>query len=141
MTLVVCLIVGLRRRRVCLFATDVRVSASSTGVVMSESLGFGLSLGSCGTAVFSFSRQRRAVCVENQEHMSYEGTPLTAPQASRRKIVPPTPQQSSQSSIDATQRQAEVGGPGKRHVVRRNSKVNIGGLLVIERLLREWSRT
>ena len=91
-----------------LVATDVRVSASSTGVVMSESFGFGLCLGSCEAAVFSFSRQRRAVCVENQENMSYEGTPLTAPQASRRKIMPPTLQQSSQSSIEATHWQAEV---------------------------------
>ena len=40
--------------------------------------------------------------------MSYEGTPLTAPQASRRKIMPPTPQQSSQSSTEATHWQAEV---------------------------------
>ena len=40
--------------------------------------------------------------------MSYEGTPLTAPLASRRKIMPPTPQQSSQSSIEAAQWQAEA---------------------------------
>ena len=50
----------------------------------------------------------RTVCVENQENMSYEGTPVKAPPASRRKIMPPTPQQSSQSSIEAMQWQTEV---------------------------------
>ena len=57
---------------------------------------------------FSFSRKRRAVCGKNQENMSDEGTPVKAPPASRRKIMPPTPQQCSQSSIEAMQWQTEV---------------------------------
>ena len=40
--------------------------------------------------------------------MSCEETPIKAPRASRRKIMPPTPQQSSQSSIEAMQWQTEV---------------------------------
>ena len=40
--------------------------------------------------------------------MSFVATPLTAPPASRRKIMPPTPQQSSQSSTEATQWRAVV---------------------------------
>ena len=40
--------------------------------------------------------------------MSYEGTPEKAPRASRRKIMPPTPQQSSHSSIEAVQWQTEM---------------------------------
>ena len=57
---------------------------------------------------FSFSKKRQAACVENQEGMSSEGTPVKAPPASRRKIMPPTPQQSLQSSSEATQLQTEV---------------------------------
>ena len=59
---------------------------------------------------FSFSRKRSvAVCVENQENMSHEGTgEVKARPASRRKIMPPTPQQSSHSSIEAMQWQTEV---------------------------------
>ena len=57
----------------------------------------GLRLGDCGTAVFSLSPE------SVQGHMCYEGTPVKAPPASRRKIMPPTPQQSSQSSIEAVQ--------------------------------------
>ena len=40
-------------------------------------------------------------CVESQEDMTYDGTPVKAPPASRRKIMPPTPQQSLQPSIEA----------------------------------------
>ena len=57
---------------------------------------------------FSFSRKRRAVCVENQENMSCEGTRVKAPLPSSRKIMPPTPQQGSQSPIEAMQWQTEV---------------------------------
>ena len=40
--------------------------------------------------------------------MNYEGTPVTAPPTSTRKIMPPTPQQSLQSSIEAVQLQTKV---------------------------------
>ena len=56
----------------------------------------------------SFSRKRPVFCVENQEDMNYDGTPVKAPPASRWKIVPPTPQQSLQPSMEAMQLQMEV---------------------------------
>ena len=40
--------------------------------------------------------------------MNSDGTPVKAPPASRRKIKPPTPQQSPQPSIEAMQLQMEV---------------------------------
>ena len=40
--------------------------------------------------------------------MNYEGTPVKAPPASRRKMMPSTPQQSSYSSIETVQWQTEV---------------------------------
>ena len=42
------------------------------------------------------------------EEMNYDGTPVKAPQASSRKIMPPTTQQSLQPSIEVTQLQMEV---------------------------------
>ena len=39
--------------------------------------------------------------------MNYDGTPVKAPPASRRKIVPPAPQQSLQPSIEAVQLQTD----------------------------------
>ena len=62
----------------------------------------------CGTAVFSLSRKRQAFGVESQEDMNYDETPVKAPPASRRKIVPPTPQQNPQPSIEAMQLQMEA---------------------------------
>ena len=40
--------------------------------------------------------------------MSYEGTPVQAPPSARRRMMPPMPQQSSHSSTDETQWQAEM---------------------------------
>ena len=59
----------------------------------------------------SFSKKRSIVWVENQDEMSYEGTPVKAPPTSRRRMLQPTPQQSSHSSIEDMQWQtAEVQG-------------------------------
>ena len=44
--------------------------------------------------------------------MSYEGTPVKAPPTSGRRMMPPTPQQSSYSSIEAVQWQIEVEDQG-----------------------------
>ena len=41
--------------------------------------------------------------------MNYDGTPVKASPASRRKTVPPTPQQRVQPAMDAMQLQMEVG--------------------------------
>ena len=40
--------------------------------------------------------------------MSYEGTPVKAPPNTRRRMMPPTPQQCSHSSIEERQWQAEM---------------------------------
>ena len=88
--------------------TDVLASPFSAVVVMSEAVLLDSDREVVEPHSFSFSRKRGAVCVENQENMSYEGRPVKAPPASRRKIMPPTPQQSSQSSIEAVQWQTEV---------------------------------
>ena len=40
--------------------------------------------------------------------MSYEGSPVKAPLASRRRMMPPTPQQSPHSSIEDIQWQTEM---------------------------------
>ena len=76
---------------------------------------------------FSFSRKRQAFCVENQEDMNYDGTAVKAPPASRGKMMPPIPQQSLQSSIEAMQLQMEVEDPGKlqwRNGTRRRTSVD-----------------
>ena len=84
---------------------------------------------------FSFSRKNQAVGVENEEDMKNEGTPVKASPASRRKTVPPTPQQRVQPAMDA------MWGTRKAAVVGWNTKANIGGRLVRERSSREWSST
>ena len=40
--------------------------------------------------------------------MSHEGSPVKAPPSTRRRVMPPTPQQSSHSSTDELQWQTEV---------------------------------
>ena len=57
---------------------------------------------------FSFSKKRSVVWEENRGEMSYEGTPVKAPPNTRRRMMPPMPQQSSHSSTDETQWQAEM---------------------------------
>ena len=86
---------------------DVPVSPSSSLVVMSDSLSDS-DWEIVEPQSFSFSRERRAVRVANQENMSYEGTPVKAPQEARRRMMPPTPQQSSYPSIEAMQWQTEM---------------------------------
>ena len=88
-------------------ATAVPDSPSSL-VVMSEALLSDSDWETVKPQSFSFSRNRQAVSAEIQEDMNYDGTAVKAPPASSRKIKPPTPQQSSQSSIEAMQWQTEV---------------------------------
>ena len=57
---------------------------------------------------FSFSRKRSSVLAENQGEMGYEGSPVKAPPNTRRRIMPPTPQQFSFSSTDESQWQADL---------------------------------
>ena len=50
--------------------------------------------------------------MEYHEDVSYEGTPVKAPPAARMRRMPPTPQQSSYSSIEALQWQTEMEDQG-----------------------------
>ena len=88
-----------------LVVNDVLVSPSSAVAGMCE----GVSSDSEGEFVekrsFSFSKKRS----ENQEEMSYEGSPVKSPPTSRRRMMPPTPQQSSHSSTDDSHWQEELG--------------------------------
>ena len=56
----------------------------------------------------SSSRERSFVWADSQEEMSYEGSPVKALPASRRRMIPPKPQQSSHSSIEDMQWQTEM---------------------------------
>ena len=77
--------------------TDVLVSPSSVVTEFCD----GVSLDSDWEFVeqqsSSFSKKRSIVWVENQEEMKNERTPVKAPPTSRRRTIPPTPQQSSHS--------------------------------------------
>ena len=92
--------------------TDVLVSPSSAVAEMCE----GFSSDSVWEFVeprsFSFFKNRSIFCVENQEDMSYEGTPVKTLPTSRRRRMPPTPQQRSHSSIEAMQWQTEMEDQG-----------------------------
>ena len=77
-----------------LFVTDVPFSTSSSVVVMSEVVALDWKF--VEPQSFSFSKKGSIVGVENQEGMSFEETPV-------RRMMPPTPQQSSYSSIEARQ--------------------------------------
>ena len=83
-----------------LVVTDVLVSPSSAVAEMNEGVSSDSDWEHVEPQSFSFSKKRSIVCVENQEDVSYEGTPVKAPPQARR-MMPPTPQQSSYSSIEA----------------------------------------
>ena len=57
---------------------------------------------------FSFSKKRSIVGEDNRGEMSYEETPVKAPPNTRRRMMPPMPQQNSHSSTDERQWQAEI---------------------------------
>ena len=59
-----------------LVVTVVPVSSSSPLIVMSEDLLSDSDWEIVEPQSFSFSRKRQAVCVENQEDMNYDGTPV-----------------------------------------------------------------
>ena len=48
----------------------------------------------------SFSKKRSVVCVESQEDMNYEGTPVKSLPCRKRRMMTPMPQQSSSSSME-----------------------------------------
>ena len=87
---------------------EVRVSSTSAVAEMREGVSSDSDWESVEPQSFSFSRKRSIFSVENQQDMSYAGTPVKAPPTSGRRMSPPTPQQSSYSSIEAVQWQIEV---------------------------------
>ena len=62
----------------------------------------------------SFSKKRSFVWADSQEETRHERSPVKAPPPSRRRLMPPTPQQRSYPSIEETQWQKEM------EVQRRN---------------------
>ena len=117
--------------------TDVPVSPSSAVAVMSEASLSDSDWEFVEPQSFSFSKKRSAACWENSGNMSYEGTPVKAPPATRRKIMPSAPQQSLHSSIEAMQWQTEV--EDQESCSYGKELDNIGGMLVIELFSRRWS--
>ena len=87
--------------------TEVHVSTASLAV-MSAALLSGSDCETVEPQSCSLSRKRQALCVESQEGMNDGGTSAQSPPASRRKIMPPTPQQSRQRSIEAMQLQIKL---------------------------------
>ena len=79
---------------------------------------------------FSFSKERSVVWVENREHMSYEGAPVTAPPTSRRMMM--CRPRHSRARI----RQSRLCS-GKLRWRSREA----AGMLVKERVLQKWSST
>ena len=61
---------------------------------------------------FSFSKKRAHCCTDKQEEMRYEGSSVTAPPLSRRRMTPPTPLQNSYASFEGEQGRYEVEGRG-----------------------------
>ena len=88
---------------VVLVVTDVLVSLSSVVIVFCDDV----SGESDGEFVepqsSSFSKKRSLDCAVSQEEMRYEGSPVKALALSRRKMMPPTPQQSHADEGDAVE--------------------------------------
>ena len=57
----------------------------------------------------SFSKKRSVVMVEYRQEMSHEGTPVEAPPATRRRMMP-TPRQGSHPLIEEMQWEVEMEG-------------------------------
>ena len=69
-------------------------------------------------------KKRSTVWVENQEEMWYEETPVKAPPKSRRRMMPPTPQQMSQhSSIEDMQWGTEMEVQGSSWSARERTVI------------------
>ena len=71
----------------------------------------------------SFSKKRSFVWAGSQEEMSYEESPVKAPPVSRRRTMPPTPQQSSYSSIEDMQWQTEMEVQGSSWSARERTVI------------------
>ena len=77
---------------------------------------------------FSFS-QRALGCVVRriEEEMNYEGTPVKAPLATRRRMMPFTPRQCSHPLIEEMQLQAEMEAHGSIWSARGRTVIAMKG--------------
>ena len=80
--------------------TEVGETAPSVVTVMCEGVPSDSEWDFVEPQSFSFSKKRNFACVEGQEDMNYEGTPVKAPLCSKRRMMTPLPQQSSFSSTE-----------------------------------------
>ena len=113
MTPVICLTVVLWRGRWCLWSLMCLCPSTSAVAVMSEVVRQILIGNLLNRSPFLSPKSvRSCVCVESQEDMSYERTPVEAPPTSLRRRMLPTPHQSSYSSIEAMPWQTEMGDQG-----------------------------
>ena len=57
---------------------------------------------------FSFYKKRSLYCTVSQEEMRYESSQVKTPPLSTRRMIPPTPMQSSHSSFEEEQGYSDV---------------------------------
>ena len=89
-----------------LVVTDVSVSPSSVVTECYEDVSLDSDWEFVEPQSFSFSQKRSIVLEENRG--GYEGTPVKTLPNTRRRMMPPTPQQSAHSSTDERQWQPEM---------------------------------
>ena len=105
---------------------DVLVSPSSAVAEMCDGVSSDSDWEFVEPESFSFYTKRSIVCAENQGEMSYEVTPVKAPPSTRRRMMPPTPQQFSRSSTDERQWQADL--EAQRSIWSTRERMVISGL-------------
>ena len=93
---------------VVLVVIDVLVSPSFVVIECCEDVSLDSDWDFVEPQSFSFSKKRSIVLEENRGEMSCEGTPVKALPNTERRMMPPTPQQSSHSSMDERQWHAEM---------------------------------
>ena len=111
--------------------TDVLVSPSLAVVEMCEGVSSDSDWELVERQSFSLQKKRSIGRAENQGKMSFEGTPVKAPPSTRRRMMPPTPQQCSYSSIEASstderQRQADL--EAQRSIWSTRERKEIAGM-------------
>ena len=72
---------------------------------------------------FLSQKKRSFVCAENKGEMSYEGSPVKALPLTTRRMMPPTPKQSSHSSNDELHWQTEMEVQGSSWTARERTVI------------------
>ena len=106
-----------------LFVSDVLVSPSSVVTGCYEDVSLDSDWEFVEPQSFSFSKKRSIMREENRGEMSYEGMPVKALPNTRRRMLPPMPQQSSHSSTDERQWQAEMEVQGSIWSARERTEI------------------